>query len=189
MNIWTVAIGAAGGLLYGLMSDSKHVWPNLIDVGRHRPLPHIGLIGHAVIGMAAGELVTIIILTSNTVSLTATGPTWSNACAQVLCSFLASSTIGGYTDRRFLRLAIRNAATAPAADPATVRALEVATPCEAYVATGRLTPPLSQIWGTRRLPFVAAAEDVSSSTLSATDSKTRLAVRLVRVPTGAEKRR
>ena len=186
MNTWTVAIGAIGGLLYALMSGSKNVWPKLIDVGGRRPLPHIGLIGNVVIGIAAGELLTIIILTGNAVSLATSDLTWPQSCALFLCSFLASSTIGGYTDRRFLRLAVRNAASAPAADPATVRALEGATPIEAYVATARLAPPPLQIWRTCRARFAANTAGLRSSRLSVVDSKSRPAPRLVRVPTGVE---
>lgn len=187
MSTWTVAIGAVGGLLYGLMSDSKHVWPQLIDVGRRRPLPHMGLIGNAVIGIVAGQLVAVTISTNNTLSLSATDLSWSHGCAQLLCSFLVSSTIGGYLDRRFLRLAIRNAATAPAADPATVRALEGATAFEAYVATGRLTPPPSRVWATRGVRFLAHPQDLGSRKLLAIDSKRRLAVRLARALTGLKR--
>lgn len=186
MNTWTVAIGVVGGLLSGLMSDSKHVWPKLIDVGRSKPLPCVGLVGNAVIGMAAAELLSLTVFRGGDVSSTAAA--WLHASTQLLFSFLASSAIRGYTDSRFLRLAIRNAAMAPAADPATVRALEVATPCEAYVATTRLAPPLSSIWGSRREPFIATAHDGDSRELSVLGSRTPVPVRLVRVATRTRKK-
>jgi hypothetical protein len=184
--IWTISIGAVGGLLYGLLSDSKHLWPTLVNVGCSRRLPRAGLIGNAVVGIVAGGLLATTVLRDGSASSTTTGLPWSYACAQLLCSFLASSAISGYTDRRFLRLAVRNAAMAPAADPAAVRALEVATPYDAYVAAGRLAPPLSPIWGARRERL--AAQDLSSSAASAFDARPRLAVRRVRLPSEAGKR-
>jgi hypothetical protein len=187
MLIWTVSIGALGGLLYGLMSDSKHIWPKLINVGRRRPLPRVGLIGNAVIGMAAGGLLTTTALGSDSTSFSGSGLTWSSAGVQLLCSFIASSAISGYTERRFLRLAMRNAAMAPAADPATVRALEAATPYEAYIAAERLAPPPARIWGIGS-ERPRAAHDFSSSARASIDVKTRLAARLVRIPTEVGKR-
>jgi hypothetical protein len=185
--IWTISIGAAGGLLYGLLSDSRHLWPTLVNVGCSRRLPRAGLIGNAVVGIIAGGLLATTVLRDGSASSTMTGLSWSYACAQLLCSFLASSAISGYTDRRFLRLAVRNAAMAPAADPAAVRALEAATPYDAYVAAGRLAPPLSPIWGPRS-GRLATAHDLSSSAASAFDARPRLAVRRVRLPTEAGKR-
>jgi hypothetical protein len=146
MATWTITIGAIGGLIYAVLSDPKHVWPRLIRVGVRRSLPRFGLVGHALIGMIAAGLMSIIIPANDGLLSAQTDLTWLWASSQLLFAFLTTSAIGGYADRRFLRLAIRNAASAPAGDAATVRGLDVAAPCDVCVATWKLAPPLLPMW-------------------------------------------
>lgn len=139
--------GGMGGLLNAAMTDNLRPLPSFVKSRGSSRVLRIGLAGNIVIAAAASTFCVW--------ALWDPGPPVHPLLIDRLLVLLPTSGAIGFgaarlatneADKRLLREAVCNASAAPAAPPATVRALETASPWVVYLTAAELMPPPLGAW-------------------------------------------
>jgi hypothetical protein len=118
--------GAAGGALNALVTDNRRPWPSRVERGARRGLVLPGLVVNVAVG--AGCSAAALWTFGGAGSTTSIGRAMLQMVVGMLIGSLGARWITNEADKRLLRAAACRAAAAPAADPETIRAMEVAPP-------------------------------------------------------------
>jgi hypothetical protein len=130
--------GAAGGALNALVTDNRRPWPSRVGDGARPGLVRPGLAINVAVAAAAsaGTLWAF----AGTGSTLGAGRALLQLVVGLLVGSLGARWITSEADRRILRAAACTAAAAPAADPATLREMELAPPAGVLKAAAALQP-------------------------------------------------
>lgn len=140
-------LGAGGGLLNAVMTDNLRLLPAFVKSGGTTRVLRIGLAGNVALAALAS--------TACVWALGFPGPLVHQADVGHLLAVLATSSCIGFgaarlatneADKRLLHDAVCKASAAPAAPPATVRAMQTAAPWVVYTTTSELMPPPLAAW-------------------------------------------
>ena len=123
--VWLTLAGALGGGLNALLSDNGFVWPRRAVAGRHRVLCP-GLVLSAVVGGAMTWVVFQAFAANACEPLNGAGGNLLGAVAAVIVGGLSARRLIEAADQRFLRAAVREASSAPAAHPDVLLVVEAA---------------------------------------------------------------
>jgi hypothetical protein len=142
-----VLLGAGGGLLNAVMTDNLRLLPAFVKSRGTTRVLRIGLAGNITLAAMAS--------TTCVWALGLPGPLVHQADLGHLLAVLATSSCIGFgaarlatneADKRLLHEAVCKASAAPAAPPATVRAMQTAAPWVVYTKTSELMPPPLAAW-------------------------------------------
>jgi hypothetical protein len=141
---WFVALtlGSLGGALNAALSDRARVLPSLVSLSPGgMKLVRIGISGN-VVTAAAATLAVHWAFDAAGASLGANS--WFGlvllACCDLFIGFVSARGVTNEVDKRVLRRAVFKAASAPAAHPDTVGAMEMAPPETLYSLVDGLMP-------------------------------------------------
>jgi hypothetical protein len=141
-----IAFGALGGLLNGLMSDRRQAFPSLALSSRGRSVVQLGLLGNIAVASLFSCVCTWALGMPSGADQMYVGSLLLRLLVTTGLGFGAARLLTGEFDKRLLREAVCNASAAPAAPPATVEAMESATPWVVYTSTAELMPPPAEVW-------------------------------------------
>ena len=142
-----LVLGAGGGLLNATVTDNLRLLPAFVKSRGTTRVLRIGLVGNIALAALASTLCVW--------ALGFPGPLAQEADVGHLLAVLSTSSCIGFgaarlatneADKRLLQEAVCKASAAPAAPPATVRAMETAAPWVVYTTTSELMPPPLAAW-------------------------------------------
>ncbi len=136
--VCTTGAGAAAGALNALATDNRHPWPSRVASGAGSGFFRPGLALNVVVGavVSAGTLWAF----AGDAAPPAVGGEVLQLLVGMLIGSLGARWITSESDKRILRAAACKAAAAPAADPATIREMEVAPPAVVLQTATALEP-------------------------------------------------
>lgn len=155
---WVSCGGGLGGALNAAISSNLRPfpsWSRTLDGYRFGPMTRVGLLASAAVGAAASVgLLWALQGMANFSALDGHGIPLRLLGASVFVGFITARGLTSEVDKVLLRLAVRNAAAAPAAHPQVARAIDHAPPYTVYKLAAELAP--------RRRPHPPGALQASS---------------------------
>jgi hypothetical protein len=138
----TLSVGAFGGGLNAVFSDSARLLPSVVTLspGRTRVV-RVGILGNVITGATTAiALRWLIYISGASLSVSGTVGLVLIGFCDFFVAFVSSRWITNEVDKLVLRKAVYKAASAPAAHPDVVGEMEVAPPYTLYDLTDRLLP-------------------------------------------------
>lgn len=141
---WVVIGGGLGGTLSAAISSNLNPFPSwlrALDGGRFGPVTRIGLLVSSAVGAASSLGLLLALQGAADFDDVAAGRVPRRLLAfSLVVGFLAARGLTNEVDKVLLRLAVLDAATAPAAHPAVAHALDSAPPYAVYKMAAGLKP-------------------------------------------------
>jgi len=141
---WVAMGGGLGGALSAAISSNLTpfpAWCRSLDGGRLGPMTRVGLLVSSAVG-AASSLGLLLALqgTADFDDVSRSGIPGRLLAFSLVVGFLAARSLTNEVDKALLRLAVRDAASAPAAHPEVAHALDSAPPYAVYELAVGLKP-------------------------------------------------
>jgi hypothetical protein len=137
---WIAGAGAIGGALNALATDNLHLWPSQDAGAGGRRLVRPGLAGNVMSGMGLSACTFCLLVGSGCAQWTNADDALLPIVVGVALGAIGARSITNESDKRFLRAAVSKAAAAPAADPGTIREMELLPPYAVLKTATALEP-------------------------------------------------
>ena len=126
--VWITGAGAAGGALNALITKNMNPWPARVSYGNGSSLVRPGLVVNIVVGAALSAGTFLTFAGVGGLGPTTVGGVLLGIVVGLVIGALGARSFTDEADKRLLRAAACKAAASPAADPATIREMEMAPP-------------------------------------------------------------
>jgi hypothetical protein len=141
---WFAMGGGLGGALSAAISSNLTpfpAWLRSLDGGRFGPMTRVGLLVSSAVGAASALGVLLALQGTAEFDDVSQGRIPGRLLAfSLIVGFLAARSLTNEVDKVLLRLAVRDAASAPAAHPEITHALDSAPPYAVYEMAAGLKP-------------------------------------------------
>jgi hypothetical protein len=138
--VWIAGAGAIGGALNALATDNTHPWPSHDAGAGGRRLVRPGLAGNVMAGAGLSACTFCIFAGNACARWASAGDAMVTLIAGLVLGSMGARSITNESDKRLLRAAVSKAAAAPAADPATIREMELLPPYAVLKTATALEP-------------------------------------------------
>jgi hypothetical protein len=138
--VWIAGAGAIGGALNALATDNVHLWPSQDAGAGGRRLVRPGLAGNVMAGAGLSACTFCLFAGNSCTRWTNAGDALLTLVVGVVLGSIGARAITNESDKRILRAAVSKAAAAPAADPATIREMELLPPYAVLKTATALEP-------------------------------------------------
>jgi hypothetical protein len=138
--VWIAGAGAAGGVVNAVVTGNLNLLPLRVANGAGPSLIRPGLVVNTVCGAIVSASTFWTFAAVDGVGPTTVGGVLLGIIVGLVIGSLGARSVTDESDKRLLRAAACKAAASPAADPATIREMELATPHAVLKTAAALEP-------------------------------------------------